>query len=652
VLSSVLLVGGPALTALLLSEQASSSELAVACGAAVALAGLAVARGSRWSFPLAASGVGLAFWVARTIFARAPDFTLMFCVAAGVISSALWTAAQAGNRASWTGTFATSGAAKTGAVCAIALWVALAIGESTYSSTSLAASSCCFGLATGLSWGWIARHWRERSRLALLPSCCWVLAVLAALGLFSRPTWALSAWAGGLGAAALFSRDEDSASGWAVVLEHPARLVVTTFAGICAVGTLVLALPISARAGHGIGMLDAMFTAASAACVTGLAVLDTGTVFSGFGQAVLLVLIQLGGLGIMTFYTLALRALGLRMGLRQELAVTEAALVDRQSSLYRSLGNVLALTAVCEIGGAIILSALFWSGGRELATALWQGLFTSVSAFCNAGFALEPDSLVGYQRQPAVLGVVGLLIVVGGLAPAVAFSTPAWLRGGLVSLQVRLVWLVTLALLAVGFAAFLAFEWTNTLSSLPWWHKLTNAAFQSATLRTAGFNSVDIGATLPATQQIMLALMFIGGSPGGTAGGIKTTTAALLLLAVVSALRGQAEVTVFEKRIVPASVYRAAAVATVGVLSVMSVVLALMLTQPLPPQVAMFEAVSALATVGLSTGGTALLDGIGKVIVAGAMFVGRVGPLTLFLLLGERHARSLWRFPDAEVDVG
>ncbi len=652
VLSSVLVVGGPALTALLLSEQARSTGLAVACGVAVALAGLVAAHGSRWSFPLAFSGVGLGFWVARSVFARAPDFTLMFCVAAGVLLSALWNAAQTGERSSWAGTFATLGAAKSGAACAIALWVALAISESTYSTASLAASSCCFALATVLSWSWIVRRSRERSRVALLPFVSWLLALLAALGLLSRPTWALSAWAGGLGAAALLSREDDSGSGWAVVLEHPARLVVTTFAGLCAVGTLVLALPISARSGHGIGVLDAMFTATSAACVTGLTVLDSGRAFSGFGQAVLLVLIQMGGLGIMTFYTLALRALGLRMGLRQELAVTEAALVDGQSSLHRALGNVLGLTAACEIGGAVVASALFWSDGRDLATAVWQGVFTSVSAFCNAGFALESDSLVAYQRQPAVLGVVGLLIVLGGLAPAVVFSIPAWLRGRLVSLQVRLVWLVTLGLLALGFVAFLAFEWTNTLRLLPWWHKLANAAFQSATLRTAGFNSVDIAATLPATQQIMLALMFIGGSPGGTAGGIKTTTVALLVLAVSSALRGQAEVTVFEKRIVPASVYRAAAVATVGVLSVMAVVLALMLTQPLPPLVAMFEAVSALGTVGLSTGGTALLDGIGKVIVAGAMFMGRVGPLTLFLLLGERHARSLWRFPDAEVDVG
>ena len=652
VLSSVLVVGGPALTALLSSVQESPTELAVASGAAVAAAGLAAGRGSRWAFTLAFLGLAVGFWVARPALARAPDFTLIFCVAAGVILNALRTTPRPRQGSSWLGTFATTGAAKSGAACSIALWVALAISESSYSTTALAASACTFSLASALSLSWIVRQSRERSRVALLSSCCWLLGATASLGLLSRPTWALSAWAGALGAAALLSRDDDSGSGWTVVLEHPARLIATTFAGLCAVGTLVLALPISARSGHGIGLLDAMFTATSAACVTGLTVLDTGRVFSEFGQTVLLVLIQLGGLGIMTFYTLALRALGLRMGLRHELAVTEAALADGQSGLYRSLGNVVGFTAGSEIGGAVALTALFWSDGRDFGTAAWQAVFTSVSAFCNAGFALDSDNLTAYREQPVVLGVVGLLIVLGGLAPAVVFSIPAWLRGGLVSLQVRLVWLVTLGLLAIGFVGVLAIEWTNTLRSLPWWHKLANAAFQSATLRTAGFNSIDITATLPATQQLMLALMFIGGSPGGTAGGIKTTTVGLLLLAVSSALRGQSEVTLFEKRIVPASVYRAAAVATVGALSVMAVVLALMLTQPLPPQVAMFEAVSALGTVGLSTGGTAMLDGVGKVIVAGAMFIGRVGPLTLFLLLGERHVRSKWKFPEAEVDVG
>ena len=229
---------------------------------------------------------------------------------------------------------------------------------------------------------------------------------------------------------------------------------------------------------------------------------------------------------------------------------------------------------------------------------------------------------------------------------------PAWLGGRVVAVHVKLAWLMGLALLAVGFVSYLAFEWSSSLGTLPWWHKLTNAAFQSITLRSAGFNSVDLTHTTAATQQIMMALMFVGGSPGGTAGGIKTTTAALLLLAVLAALRGRDEVIVLGKRVMVASVYRAAAVATLGVLGIMMVLMSLLLTQAMAPTVALFETVSALGTVGLSMGGTASLDGIGKVIVAGAMFVGRIGPLTLLLLLGGRRDRSAWRFPDVEVDVG
>lgn len=653
VLSSMLVVGGPALATLLLSEREGSVALAIACGAAVSLAGMALARGTRGSFPLTLVGVALGSWETRSELVVAPDFTLLFAVGAGLVLKALWDAPRS-RRLRWADSFATASAARAGAACAIGMWVALGITESTYSAPALAAAASCFSMSSLLTSSWMTRRWLRHSRVPLIPLCCSLAALLAALGLMSRPVWALSAWAGGLGAAALFTVDADSDadSGWRAVLEHPARLIVTSFAGLCAVGALVLALPISARSGHSLGVLDAFFTAVSAACVTGLSVVDTGRAFSGFGQGVLLALIQVGGLGIMTFYTVALRALGLRMGLRHELAVTEAALVSDQSSLHRALGNVLLFTALSEAVGAAALSALFLRDGQGLAAATWQGVFTSVSAFCNAGFALQSDSLVAYQREPLVLLVTGVLIVLGGLAPTVVLSLPAWLRRGTVSIQVRLVCVMTAALLAIGFAAFLAFEWSNTLGALPWWHKLANAAFQSVTLRTAGFNSVDVPSTAPATQQIMLALMFVGGSPGGTAGGIKTTTLALLLLAVVAALRGQHEVTLYEKRIVPASVYRAAAVATVGMLSAMAIVLTLMLTQRLPPEVAMFEAVSALGTVGLSTGGTALLDGIGKAIVAGAMFVGRVGPLTLFLLLGERNDRSQWRFPDADIDVG
>jgi trk system potassium uptake protein TrkH len=439
---------------------------------------------------------------------------------------------------------------------------------------------------------------------------------------------------------------------WSILLEHPARLIAATFAGLCVFGTLVLALPASSTTGHSLGLLNAAFTAVSAACVTGLVVVDTASAFTTLGQAAILLLIQVGGLGIMTFYTVALRALGRRLGLRHELVLTEVAQVDGQASLYRAFVLVLGLTFAIELCGAAALCACFARQGLDLPAAAWRALFTAVSAFCNAGFALETTSLMAHQRWPLVLAIVGFLIVLGGLAPGVVGSLPALLRREVLPLQTRIVWWMTILLSGTGFVVYLAFEWSHSLGELPWWHKLSNAAFQSVTLRTAGFNSVDMAATHPATQVFMIALMFIGGSPGGTAGGIKTTTAALLILAVMASLRGRLDVTVFRRRIVHTSIYRAAAVATVGVLSAVAVVLALMLTQRLPPEMATFEAVSALATVGLSTGGTALLDGIGKVIVMLAMFVGRVGPLTLFLLLGEHREHRQWQFPDAEVDVG
>jgi trk system potassium uptake protein TrkH len=653
VLSALLVTGGGALVALLASRTETLPDLVLACGALIGGTGLALARGSRWSRPLAAIGVGVGLWSARAVLVHSPDFALLFGVAALTILQLVWSVPRRNPSTSWRATFTSAGAAKSGAVSAGAAWVALAITESTYPPLTLLGAGSAFAAATVFLLAWLVRSARLGVRGLALPLGCSLLGVAAAVGLNSRPTWALSAWAVGLGLAILFvPPEDDAASPWSIVLEHPARLIATSFAGLCTLGALVLALPVSARSTHGIGLLDAAFTAVSAGCVTGLSVLDAPRVFSDFGQAVLLVLIQVGGLGIMTFYTVALRALGRRLGLKHEIAITEAALVNDQSSLYLALGKVLALTFSSELCGAAALAACFRHDGLEWPEALWKGLFTSVSAFCNAGFALDTLSLVPYQKSPLVLGIVGCLIVIGGLAPAVVLSLPAWLAGRVVALHTKLAAWMALTLLVFGFLSFLAFEWSSSLVGLPWWHKLTNAAFQSVTLRTAGFNSVNLADTSPATQQIMMALMFVGGSPGGTAGGVKTTTVALLLLAVLAALRGQSDVLVLGRRVMPSSVYRAAAVATVAVLGVMGVLLSLLLTQPLTPAVAMFETVSALGTVGLSIGGTGMLDGIGKVIVAAAMFMGRVGPLTLVLLLGERRERSALRYPDAEVDVG
>lgn len=652
-LSALLFTGGASLAALLASEPDNRLEFALACGVLVSAAGLLLARGSLWSRQLAASGIAAGLWSARTVLVSSPNFALLFGVAATLVLQLVWSVPSHKPGTSWAATLTSAAAAKTSVACAGATWTALAIAESSYPALTLLASGVAFGVGTVFLLGWVIRSAQRGLRGMALPLGCSLLGAAAAIGLSSRPVWALSAWGVGLGVAILFVHPEESvASPWSVLFEHPARLIVTSFAALCTLGTLVLALPVSARSGHGIGLLDAAFTSVSAACVTGLIVLDTPQAFSGFGQAVLLLLIQVGGLGIMTFYTVALRALGRRLGLKHELALTEAALVDGQSSLYLALGKVLGLTLASEACGALVLTLCFRWAGLGWSAACWKGIFTAVSAFCNAGFALDTQSLIPHQESPVVLGVIGTLIVIGGLAPAVVLSLPAWLSGRVVALHVKLAWLMSLALLAVGFVAFLALEWSASLAPLPWWHKLSNAVFQSITLRTAGFNSVELAHTSPATQQIMMALMFVGGSPGGTAGGIKTTTLALLLLAVLAALRGHSDVRVLGKRVGTRSVYRATAVATLGALAIMAVLLALLLTQPLPPAVALFETISALGTVGLSIGGTALLDGIGKTIVAGAMFVGRVGPLTLFLLLGERRARNTWRFPDAEVDVG
>jgi trk system potassium uptake protein TrkH len=653
VLSALLLAGGAGLLALLAAEPDTLPQLALACGVLVSAAGLLLARGSRWARPFAATGVGAGLWSAFAVLVRSPSFALVFGVAAIAVLQLVWSAPC--TRDAWTATFARAGAAKTAVTCAAATWVALAISESAYPPLTLVGVGAAFVIAGALLLHWAVWSARDGGRGVLLPLACSLLGLIVALCLSRNFVWAVSALCTGLVAAVLFlpvEEDADAASAWSVIFEHPARLIVSTFAGLCALGTLVLALPVTARSEHGLGLLDATFTSVSAACVTGLIVVDTPQTFNTFGQLVLLLLIQVGGLGIMTFYTVALSALGRRLGLRHELAVTEAAMVDDQSRLYHSLRHVLGFTLVTELGGALALVPCFHRGDLTWSEAAWKATFTAVSAFCNAGFALDTSSLIPYQQSPIVLAVVGALIVLGGLAPAVVLSTPGWLAGRVVALPVKLAWLMSLVLLGAGFIAFLALEWSASLAGLPWWHKLTNAAFQSITLRTAGFNSVDLAHTTPAMQLVMLSLMFVGGSPGGTAGGIKTTTVALLLLAVLAALRGQSDVLVLGKRVVATSVYRAAAVATVGVLAIMGVLLALLLTQPLSSAVAAFEAVSALGTVGLSLGGTAALDGIGKAIVAGAMFVGRVGPLTLFVLLGERRERSAWNFPDAEVDVG
>jgi trk system potassium uptake protein TrkH len=440
------------------------------------------------------------------------------------------------------------------------------------------------------------------------------------------------------------------------VLENPARLLGITFLFLCAGGTLLLLLPWSAQHGVSISAIDALFTAVSAVCVTGLNVLDTPLNFSFFGQAMIVLLIQVGGLGIMTFSTAAIRLLGSRMSMKHESTAAGLLSAEDRSSIFDSAKTVLKITFGAEALGAIGLSTAFFLHGDTFFMAVWRGIFTAVSAFCNAGFALQSDNLVSFQNHPFVLHTVALLIITGGISPLLiaSLSSEGFKKRRLpkLSAQAGIVIFATLFLLFFGFIFLLVNEWNGTLESLSFMDRIHNAWFQSVTTRTAGFNSIAIENLKVSSQTVMMILMFIGGSPGGTAGGIKTTTAGILVLAAWAAIKGRTEIEVFRKHISYRTVYRAAAIATAGLIVTFVAAELMFQTQHMSPRVALFEVISALGTVGLTAGGTSQLDEVGKVLISTCMFLGRVGPLSLFLFLTRKSLVSTWKRIEEDVDVG
>lgn len=435
---------------------------------------------------------------------------------------------------------------------------------------------------------------------------------------------------------------------WEIFLSHPARVLVVTFLGLCAMGTLLLLLPVAAD-NRAIGFVDAAFTSVSAVCVTGLIVLDTPNDFTGYGQFFILILIQLGGLGIMGITTVGLHAMGRRISLTHERVLASMADTNHRD-LVHSLVTILKFTFAAEGMGAILLAFMFYSTGDPVTQAVWRGVFTAVSAFCNAGFALQSDSLMFWQTTPGVLHIVALLIVFGGMAPATALVIPKWLSGRQVPIPARIALAASVVLLVLGTVFILAFEWGGLLAGLSVSDKIQNAWFQSVTLRTAGFNSVDIAGIAHPTFLLMLAFMFIGGSPGGTAGGVKTTTMGILAMTFFANITNRREVIMQNRRISAFTIFRAVTIVAAGLLLWFGVVLMLEVTQPqIPVRDLIFEATSALGTVGLSTGATGLLDEIGKIIIIIAMFCGRIGPVTLFMLLSDQQAPSSSQSPDAKI---
>lgn len=475
-------------------------------------------------------------------------------------------------------------------------------------------------------------------------SCLWFCAGggLIALGLSSSLLELLVLRSLGRGAM-------ESHQWWKMFVDHPARILLSTFFLLSVLGTAALFLPLATSSGH-IDIVDAAFTSVSAVCVTGLSVVDTGGYFSRYGQLFILVLIQLGGLGIMGLTTVALQLMGKRLSLQHERVLSSLTDTDRHG-LLSALVLILKVTFIAEAVGSIILTTLFAAAGDGWGEAAWRGVFTAVSAFCNAGFSLQSDSLVAYSHQPLILHTVAVLIVAGGIAPATTVIVPRWVRRQQIPLAARLALNTTLIMLVGGTLCFLAFEWNGVLAGGGVLDKIHNAWFQSVTLRTAGFNSVDIAQVASPTFLLMLAFMFVGGSPGGTAGGIKTTTLAVLAVTFWSNISNNNEVVVSNRSIRPSTIYRAITIVGAGVVVWFIVALMLETTQQISARDIIFEATSALGTVGLSTGATAQLDGIGKIIIIITMFVGRIGPMTLFMLLSDEHHPAESRCPDAKISL-
>ena len=442
--------------------------------------------------------------------------------------------------------------------------------------------------------------------------------------------------------------------------QHAESILALGFLAVILLGTVLLALPAASRSGKGIGLFDSLFTATSAVCVTGLVAVDTGTTFSFFGQVVLLILIQVGGLGFMVFATMIMVALGRKISIRGRMLIRESMNGTSLSDLGRLTWMYMLLSLAIEAVGMILLSVrlvpLFgWKHG------IWMALFHAVSAFCNAGFDLFGNyaSLTAFSGDPLVLLTVAVLIILGGLGFAVILETLRNRQGFRnLSLHTRIVLLTTLGLILTGTVFYWVAERTNaeTLAGCGEGEKVLNAFFQSVTMRTAGFNSFDLSCFRDGSKLFSSVLMMIGASPASTGGGIKTTTFAALVLLMLSVVRGENEVNVARRRISGDITRRALAVSMLFLTTLVTGTLVICFIENgrFPLEDILFEASSAMGTVGVSAIGTPNLHPASRAMLLPMMFLGRVGPLTLAFAVAKRQGKlkTLSKYPEEKIMIG
>jgi len=441
---------------------------------------------------------------------------------------------------------------------------------------------------------------------------------------------------------------------------HPATLVLASFLMAIATGALLLNLPVATESGH-IPWVDAVFTATSAVCVTGLSVVDTGSYFTPFGQGVILALIQIGGLGVMTIAVVLFRWIGRSISFRQRMAMQDLFAHTPREDILGLVKSIVVLTITVEVIGAVLLT-LHWRQELPFFQALYTAAFHSVSAFCNAGFSLFPDSMMRYSDNLFVNLTMCGLIILGGIGFPVLYDLRSWVRMRRqrrcrLSIQTKAVLLTTLALIVSGALMFGALEHSSLKGEDAGGHLILASLFQSVTCRTAGFNTVDIAGLKDATLAMMIFLMFFGASPGSCGGGVKTTTLALITAFMVSRIRRKGRVNIFKKSVPTETVTRSVSLILVSIGIISLIVFLILLGETVtvgedPTHqdfflACLFETISAFGTVGLSMGITPELSTWGKCLIMLTMIIGRVGVLTFSYIIlrtgisnGMEHAEE------------
>ncbi len=440
------------------------------------------------------------------------------------------------------------------------------------------------------------------------------------------------------------------------LLAHPARLIAVGFGLAVLTGTALLMLPEATESGERASVIDALFTATSAVCVTGLAIVDTGGHWSTFGEVVIMVMMQVGGLGIMTLATVIALVVSRRLGLRARLLVQAETKTLRLQDVRRVLRSILLFSLATEAVVAVILTIRFATHyDKSWGSAAYEGLFHAISAFNSGGLSLYSDSMSRFVADPIVSLTVSLAVVLGGLGYLVVFELSRnWRRPEEWSVLTVITLWVGGALLLIGTVVITASDWSNddTLGPLQWPDKLHAGFFAAVMPRSGGLNSVDTGAMSEESLLTQIILMFIGGGSASTAGGIKVTTFGLLAFVIWAEMRGEAHVHVGRRRVPDANQRQALSIALMSIGLVMTGTMILLGMTDYPLDRVLFEATSAFGTVGLSTGITADLGRAAHLVLVALMFVGRIGPLTLASALALRERDRRYEYPEERTIVG